>query len=112
MRCCSQEDPDSSNEMQRQHKPGDPRCSTQFGCPSCEERFNTKEGLQEHIVSHHDLSMTMPSMRSEADDSTWKYVKECSKLSKTSLSTRKEFIDMVSYAICTIVNTVLDCDYI
>ena len=71
---CSQADPDGSNEMKRQHLPGDPRCATQFECPSCEEKFKTKESLQEHIILHHDLSSTMPSMRSEAEDSTWKYV--------------------------------------
>ena len=61
---CSQEDPDSSNKMERQHLQGDPRCSIQF-----EEISKTKESLQEQIWLHHDLASTMPSMRSEAEDS-------------------------------------------
>ena len=34
----------------------------------------TKGDLQNHIESQHDVSMTIPSMISEADDSSWKYV--------------------------------------
>lgn len=67
---CSQPDPNCSNEMMRCHLPNDPRCiSSNFECPSCEMKFKSKTDLQKH-----DLSSSMPSMISEADDSSWQLI--------------------------------------
>ena len=43
-------------------------------CPSCERRFKTRLDLQDHIARQHNLSISMPSMISEANDSSWKYL--------------------------------------
>ena len=72
---CSQPDPNCSNEMMRCHLPNDPRCiSSNFECPSCEMKFKSKTDLQRHISQKHDLSSSMPSMISEADDSSWQLI--------------------------------------
>ena len=61
--------------MHRTHKPNDPRCQavSDFECPTCEDRFFLPQHLEEHVRNIHDLSSTMPSLISQADDSTWKY---------------------------------------
>ena len=74
---CSEADQNSSNEMKRQHKADDPRCHTvtNLECPSCDNKFKSQSDLEKiHITTKHDLSTSMPSLLSEADDSLWKYV--------------------------------------
>ena len=73
---CSVQNPDSTNEMDRQHTSDDPRCKnmSNLECPSCERRFKTRSDLQDHIARQHNLSISMPSMISEANDSSWKYL--------------------------------------
>ena len=73
---CSVQNPDSTNEMDRQHTSDDPWCKnmSNLECPSCERRFKTQSDLQDHIARQHDLSLSMPSLISEADDSSWKYM--------------------------------------
>ena len=73
---CSETDSDGTNEMRMRHKSGDPRCFTgSFECPACEEVFNIEDDLQKHIrTTHNNLSMSMPSLLSQADDSSWMYM--------------------------------------
>ena len=61
--------------MRRTHKENDPRCkvTSEFECPTCEDKFTLPSLLENHIKTMHDLSSSMPSLISEADDSLWKY---------------------------------------
>ena len=78
---CSIQDPSSTNEMHRIHKPGDIRCISQcFECPTCEESFSNSSSLQNHISKEH-VQETSRSMISEANSSSWMHVPcpQCSK---------------------------------
>ena len=70
---CSEQDPDSSNELSRVHKANDPRCSSlKLKCHICEK--DEKSMFDSHMINHSETSYKDVSEISEADDSSWKYV--------------------------------------
>ena len=94
---CSIQDPDSDNEQHRICKvcpnlnksspnlmPESPAC----GCPHCDDMFHHTTQLMDHIQNVHPNGFSTSCkenshlMMSEADDSSWKYVRcnECKKL--------------------------------
>ena len=59
---CSEQDPNSSNEMHQIHKFGHPECfsGSSFDCPYCDEKMDSQPSLQDHIDDKH----THPSFSS------------------------------------------------
>ena len=56
---CSEQDPDSTNELRRRHRLNDPRCKKeQFTCYICDEVFLKKISFDAHMNNHNENSHT------------------------------------------------------
>ena len=78
---CSDQDPDSTNEMHGVHK-NPMKClqasGTTLACPHCDEMFQTTVTFKNHIKEKHpagflNVSVQSITLLSEANNSLWKY---------------------------------------